>query len=46
MQYFISYNWFTQQWEPQSSYCSAREWDPGLHFYYGVTHPKVEEQHI
>ena len=36
MQQFSSYNWFTQQWEPQSSFCSAIQWPTGLQFYYVI----------
>ena len=46
MQYFSTYNWFTQQWEPQSSYCSAMPWATGLQFHYLIADPKVGEQHI
>ena len=43
MQYFTSYNWFTQQWEPQIRYCSAMQWATGLQFYYAIAEPKVGE---
>ena len=36
MQQFSSYNWFTQQWKSQSSFCSAMQWATGLQFYYVV----------
>ena len=46
MQQFSSYNWFTKQREPQSSYCSAMPWALGLQFYYAIADPKVGEEHI
>ena len=36
MQSFSSYNGFTQQWKPQSSYYSAMQWATGLQFYYVI----------
>ena len=41
MQYFSSFNWFTQQWEPENSYCSAMPWATGLQFYYVIAGPKI-----
>ena len=43
MQHFSSYKWFTQQWEPKSSYYSAMPWATGLKFYYVIADPKVAE---
>ena len=43
---FLSYNWLTQQWEPQSSYFEAMPWATCLLFHYVMTDPKVGEQHI
>ena len=43
MQWFSSYNWFTQQIKPQSSYSSATQWATGLQFYYVIADPKVGE---
>ena len=46
MQYFSSYSWFTQQWEPESNYFSAMQWAACLQFQYVITYPKSDEQHI
>ena len=46
MQKFSSYKWFTQQWEPESSYCSAMPWLTGLQFHCVTADAKVGEQHI
>ena len=41
MQWFWSYNWFTQQWEPENSYCSSMQWATHLQFYYVITDSKL-----
>ena len=43
---YLSYNWFTQQQEPQSSYCSTFQCATGLQVYYVLADPKVGENHI
>ena len=43
MQKFSSYNWFIQQWEPQSSYSSAMHWAAGLQLYYVKAETKLAE---
>ena len=43
MQYFSSYNWFTQQWELQSSFYSAMQWATGLELHYVIADPKIGE---
>ena len=40
MQWISSYKWFTQQWEPENSYCSSMQWATHLHFYYVITDTK------
>ena len=44
MQSFSSYNWFTQQRKPQSSYYSAIQWATGLQLYYVIADQNVSEQ--
>ena len=41
MQQLSSYNWLTQQWEPESSYSSAMQWAIGLQFHYAIGAWKV-----
>ena len=43
MQQFSSYNSFTQQWEPQSIFCSVMLWATGQQFHYVIADPKVGE---
>ena len=43
MQYFSTYNWFTQQWEPENSYYTAMPWATRLQFYYIIANSKVDE---
>ena len=44
MQYFLSYNWWTPHWKPESSYCSSMQWAAGLQLYYVIADPKTGEQ--
>ena len=37
MQWFWSYNWFTQKWKPENSYGSSVQWATHLKFYYVIT---------
>ena len=43
MQQFSSYNYFTQQRETQSSYCSSMQWATCMQFYYVIADAKVGE---
>ena len=46
LQYFFSYNSFTQQSEFQSSYYSDIQGATGLKLYYVIAYQKVDGQHI
>ena len=41
MKEFSSSNWFTKQWEPESSYYSAMQGAKCPWFYYLIADPKV-----
>ena len=43
MQKFSNYNWFTQQWELQSSYYSVMQWATGLELHYITADPQIGE---
>ena len=43
MQYFSSYNWFTQQWEPENNYYTAMSWATHLQFYNVIANSKADE---
>ena len=46
MQYFSSYSWFTQQWEPENSYYTAMPWATCLQFYNVIAKLKEDEYNI